>query len=187
MPVHTKLTKVQVIKLIDELERRPVDKVRILGDVGITVVGAGLGAAAVGTVAATVGATSIFGVTSAASLIGVTLVSATPVGWILGGAVAAGAAAYSVSRLIRNGGISEGKKKELLDRFREEKRKIAAKEAAGGILDDDRTRLIIALRELISKNLVKPDVAFRFIEQVESGRLPISHAFALISDVIGRD
>jgi len=93
MPVHTKLTKIQVIKLIDELERRPVDKVRILGDVGITVVGAGLGAAAVGTVAATVGATSIFGVTSAASLIGVTLVSATPVGWILGGAVAAGAAA----------------------------------------------------------------------------------------------
>lgn len=184
MSVPTKLTKAQLVQLIDDLERRPDDKGRILGDVGITVVGAGLGAAAVGTIAATVGATSIFGVTSVASWLGMTVVAATPVGWVLGGAAAAGAAAYTVSRLIRNGGMSEGKKTELLNRYREESRDIAAKEAVGDIADADGTRFIIALRDLISKDVVPPDVAFRFIEQVESGRLPISQAFALISDLL---
>jgi len=139
---------------------------------------------AAGTAAAAVGATSIFGVTSVAGWLGLTVVAATPVGWVLGGAAAAGAAAYSVSRLIRNGGMSEGKKAELLNRYREESRSIAAKEAAGGITDADRTKFIVALRDLISKEVIPPDVAFRFIEQVESGSLPISQGFALISDLL---
>ncbi len=80
--------------------------------------------------------------------------------------------------------MSEGKKTELLNRYREESRDIAAKEAVGDIADADGTRFIIALRDLISKDVVPPDVAFRFIEQVESGRLPISQAFALISDLL---
>lgn len=184
MSAPTKLTKAQLVKLIDDLERTPEDKGRILGDVGITAIGAGLGAAAVGTVAAAVGATSIFGVTSAAGWLGLTVVAATPVGWVLGGAAAAGAAAYTVSRLIRNGGMSEGKKAELLNRYREESRKIAVKETAGNIADSDRTSFIIALRDLISKDVIPPDVAFRFIEQVESGSLPISQAFALISELL---
>ena len=184
MSIPTKLTKKQLLSLIDDLESTPNDKGRILGDVGITVVGAGLGVAAAGTAAAAVGATSIFGVTSVAGWLGLTVVAATPVGWVLGGAAAAGAAAYSVSRLIRNGGMSEGKKAELLNRYREESRSIAAKEAAGGITDADRTKFIVALRDLISKEVIPPDVAWRFIEQVESGNLPISQGFALISDLL---
>ena len=184
MSAPTKLTKAQLVKLIDDLEKKPGDKGRILGDVGITVIGAGLGAAAVGSAAAAVGATSIFGVTSVAGWLGLTVVAATPVGWVLGGAAAAGAAAYTVSRLIRNGGLSEGKKAELLNRYREESKKIAVKEASGNIADSDRTRFIVALRELISKDVIPPDVAFRFIEQVESGGLPISQAFTLIGDLL---
>lgn len=184
MSALTKPTKAQLVKLIDDLERSPDDKGRLLGDVGITVIGAGMGAAAVGTVAAAVGATSIFGVTSVAGWLGLTVVAATPVGWVIGGAAAAGAAAYSVSRLIRNGGMSEGKKAELLNKYREESRKISVKEAAGNIADSDRTSFIVALRDLISKDVIPPDVAFRFIEQVESGSLPISQAFALISDLL---
>ena len=180
----TKLTKAQLIKLIDDLENQPDDKGRILGDVGITVIGAGLGAAAIGTTAAAVGATSIFGVTSVAGWLGLTVVAATPVGWILGGAAAAGVATYTVSRLIRNGGMSEGKKIELLNRYREESRQIASKEDAGNIEDCDRTKFIIALRDLISKDVIPPDVAFRFIEQVEAGRLSISEAFVLINDLL---
>ena len=180
----TRLTKNQLLKLIDDLEKTPEDKGRILGDFGITAMGAGLGAAAIGTVAAATGATSIFGVTSAAGWLGLTVVSATPVGWVIGGAAAAGAAAYGVSRLIRHGGISEGKKAELLNQYREESRKIDAKEAAGKIEDSDRINFIAALRDLISKDVIQPDMALRLIEQVMSGALPISHAFALISDLL---
>ncbi|MBK7004487.1 MAG: hypothetical protein IPH37_04510 [Burkholderiales bacterium] len=88
MSAPSKVTKTQLLKLIDDLEKKPEDKGRILGDIGITVVGAGLGVAAAGSVAAAVGATSIFGVTSVAGWLGLTVVAATPVGWILGGAAA---------------------------------------------------------------------------------------------------
>jgi hypothetical protein len=184
MSAPAKLTKAQLAKLIDDLERSPEDKRRILGDVGITAIGAGLGAAAVGTVATVTGVTSILGVTSVAGWLGLTVVAATPVGWVLGGAAAAGAAAYTVSRLIRNGAVSEGKRAELLNRYREESRKFANKEEAGNIEDSDRTSFIIALRDLIAKDVIPPDVAFRLIEQVQSGSLPISQAFALISDLL---
>lgn len=184
MSIPTKVTKTQLLKLIDGLEKKPEDKGRILGDIGITVIGAGLGAAATGTVATAVGVTSIFGVTSVAGWLGLTVVAATPVGWILGGAAAAGVATYTVSRLIRNGGMSEGKKAELLNRYREEIRLMAAKEETGSIADGDRTRFIVALRDLISKDVIPPDVAFRFVEQVERGGLPISQAFGLISDLL---
>lgn len=184
MSAPAKLTKAQLVKLIGDLERSPEDKGRILGDVGITVIGAGLGAAAAGTVATAVGVTSILGVTSVAGWLGLTVVAATPVGWVLGGAAAAGAAAYTVSRLIRNGAVSEGKRAELLDLYRDEARKFASKEEAGNITDSDRTSFIVALRDLIAKDVIPPDVAFRFIEQVQSGSLPISQAFALIGDLL---
>lgn len=184
MSTPTKVTKSQLLKLIDELEKSPQDKGRILGDVGITIIGAGLGAAAAGTLATAAGVTSIFGVTSVAGWLGLTVVAVTPVGWLLGGAAAAGAAAYTVSRLIRSGGLAEGTKAELLYRYREEARIIAAKEAAGSMEEIDRTRFIVALRDLIDKDVIPPDVAFRFIEQVEKGSVPISHAFSMIHSLL---
>lgn len=184
MSAIPKATKNQLLKLIDELTKNPQDKGRILGDAGITALGAGLGAAAVGTLAAAAGATSIFGVTTAASWLGVTLVAATPVGWIVGGAAVAGAAAYGVSRMIRGGGLAEGRKLELLKKYREEAEGIVAKETAGRVTNEDRTRFICSLRELIDKNVIPPEQAFRLIEQVESGRIPLSLAFSMIQDMV---
>ena len=77
MSAKSKPAKAQLLKMIDKLERNPDDRVRILGDAGITIVGAGLGAAAAGTLASAVGATSIFGLTTAASWLGVSVVAAS--------------------------------------------------------------------------------------------------------------
>ena len=174
------VTREQLLKLIDELEKHPTDKLRIMGDAGITILGATLGGAAAGTLAAAAGVTSIVGITTAASWIGFTLVATTPIGWIAGSAVAAGAVAYGVTRLIRGGGLAEGRKAELLQVYREEARGIEAKERAGTIASEDRTRFILSLRELIDKNFIPPTNAFRLIEQVEQGRIALSQAFELI-------
>ena len=92
MTHHRAVTKKQLLKVIADLQASPSDRVRILGDVGITSVGVGLGAAAAGTVAALAGATSIPVVTTAASWLGVAAVAATPLGWTIGVALAGGAA-----------------------------------------------------------------------------------------------
>ena len=179
-----KITKKQIIGMISELEQNPNDKIRILSQTGITLVGAGLGAAAAGTIAGIAGATSIWGATTLAGWAGVSVVAATPVGWVVGCAAAAGALVYSVSRIIRGGGLSEGRKLELLQKYRDELRHINTRETAGSVTDSDRTRFICSMRELVDKELLAPHMAFRLIEQVENGAIPISRAIGLIEDIL---
>jgi hypothetical protein len=184
MTTNSKATKEQLLKMIDQLQKNPEDKVRLLGDTGITIVGAGLGAAAAGTVASAAGATSIFGLTTAASWFGVTAVAATPVGWVIGCAAVAGAAAYGMSRLVRDGGLAEGRKQELLQQYHEAANNMAAKERAGSITEKDKTAFIIAIRELIDKDVIAPEEATDLIEHVEQGRIPLSQAFSMIESLL---
>ncbi len=184
MPTVSKVTKKQLLNMIAELEKNPHDKVRILGDAGITVVGVGLGAAAAGTLASAAGAISIWGLTTVASWLGVVAVSATPVGWVIGAATAGGAVAYGVSRIIHSGGLSEGRKLELLQKYKEDARNIDAKERSGGITNEDRAKFIISLRELIDKDTITPDKAAKLIEQVEQGRISLSQASALVQAIL---
>jgi len=184
MSNNPQVTKKQLLKIIDELEKKPHDKIRILGDAGITIVGMGLGAAAAGTLASAAGATSIWGLTTVAGWLGVTTVAATPVGWVIGTAAAGGAAAYFISRMIHGGGLSEGRKKELLEEYKKSLSIIAAKENTGQITDTDRTNFIISIREIIDKNVVSPDEALKLIEEVEKGHIPLSQAFELIKSLL---
>lgn len=172
------VSKKQLLKVIDELTKQPDDKVRLLGDLGIGVVGAGLGAAAAGTVA------SAAGVTTVASLFGYSFVAATPVGWIVGVAAAGGGLAYGISRLIRNGGMSEGRKRELLQVYQDQLRTVEAKERAAHITSIDRTQFIMSLREIIDKEAISTKKAFHLIEAVESGKMPVSEAYKLVSAIL---
>lgn len=180
-------TKKQLLKVIDDLEASPSDRVRILGDVGITSVGIGLGAAAAGTVATIAGATAIPVVTTAASWLGVTAVAATPVGWVVGAALAGGALAYGVSRLIRDGSLSEGRKRELLQVYRERLQEMQRREQVQEITALDRNRFITSLREVIDKDAISPQKAFQLIDAVERGALPLSQAYALVTGLLESD
>ncbi|MDY0036263.1 MAG: hypothetical protein RBS05_10175 [Zoogloea oleivorans] len=184
MSSRPKVTKQQLLTLIDELETNPADRVRSLSQVGITAAGLGLGAAAAGTVATIAGATSIPVLTSAASWIGVTAVAATPVGWIIGIAAAGGALAYGLSHLVRDGGISEGRKKELLQVYRERLLAVEYKERANTITIQDRTQFIAGLRELLERDALRPEKAFQLIEAVERGAMPVSEAYKLIAGIL---
>lgn len=157
---------------------------RILSDTSAAITGTVLGAAAAGTLASAAEATSIFGLSTAASWFGVSAVAATPVNWIIGCTAAGGAIAYGVSRRIHGGGLSEGRKLELLQKYREDTRNMEAKERSGNIDDADRTRFIISIRELINKDVISPEKAFKLVEQVEQGHIPLSQASALIQALI---
>ena len=180
-------TKKQLLKVIDDLEASPSDRVRILGDVGITSVGIGLGAATAGTVATIAGATAIPVVTTAASWLGVTAVAATPVGWVVGAALAGGALAYGVSRLIRDGSLSEGRKRELLQGYRERLQEMQRREQVQEITALDRNRFITSLREVIDKDAISPQRAFQLIDAVERGAMPLSQAYSLVAGLLERD
>jgi len=184
MSAKPKPTKGQLLKMIDKLGQNPDDRVRILGDAGITLVSAGLGAAAAGALASVAGATSIYGLTTAASWLGLSVVAATPVGWVIGCAAGAGLAAYGVSRLIHDGGLAEGRKRELLQQYLEAANSMEAKERADNITETDKIEFIISIRELIEKNVISPEEAFELIEHVEQGRIPIAQAYLMAQELL---
>jgi hypothetical protein len=184
MDQSKQITKKQLLKVIDDLEASPSDRARILGDVGITSVGLGLGAAAAGTVATLAGATAIPVVTTAASWLGVTAVAATPMGWVVGAALAGGALAYGVSRLIRGGGLAEGRKRELLQVYKERLQEVRRREQVQEITAPDRNRFITSLREMIQKDAITPKHAFHLIDAVERGAMPLSDAYSLVAKLL---
>lgn len=184
MAQHKDVTKKQLLKVIDDLESSPSDRVRILGDVGVTSVGIGLGAAAAGTVATIAGATAIPVVTAAASWLGITAVAATPVGWLVGVALAGGALAYGASRLIRDGSLSEGRRRELLQVYKERLQEVKFREQAQEIAAPDRNRFITSLREMIEKDAITAKNAFQLIDAVERGAMPLSRAYSLVAGLL---
>ena len=179
-----KISKKQLIKAIDDLQKKPSDRIRILGDIGVTGVGIGLGFAGAGTVAAIAGATTIPALTTAASWIGVSAVAATPIGWLAGAAIGGGALAYGVSRLIHSGGISEGRKKELRTIYNERLREIKHKELYEQIGTGERNQFIASLRELIDKDAITTQKAFALIDNIENGRMQISEAYSLVVNIL---
>jgi len=178
------LTKEQLLKAIEELQKNPTDKVGILADVGIVGVGAVLGAAGAGTLATAAGATSIPVLTTVGSWVGLTLVGATPVGWLVGTAAAGAAVAYGVSRLVKGSGYDEGKTKQLIVQSKEKLKELEAKERASSVGDNDKTEFHIFLKEPVRLDLISPKQAQDLITTVESGQLPLKEAYELVQEVI---
>ncbi|MBD2385236.1 hypothetical protein [Cylindrospermum sp. FACHB-282] len=179
MSENQNLTKEQLLKTIEQLEKNPNDKVGILADVGATALGAvGLGglAAAIGTTTASIP------IITAITGIGM-FVAATPAVVVGGAAVAGGAAAYGVARLIKNGGFNEGKRKQLLNELKERLRETEAKERQSNFDEGDKTKFHLFLKEPLKDNLISPDDAHRLMQAVENGQIPLSEAYKLVGQI----
>ena len=89
------------VESIQELDI-PDDKVELSSDVMSAIGSGAVGAAAAGSLATAAGASTLLGSTSLASVLGGVFVTTTPIGWVVGAAVAAGAAGYGISKLINS-------------------------------------------------------------------------------------
>jgi hypothetical protein len=174
-----KLTKEQLIKLIEQLEKDPNDRIGILGDVGVTA----LGAAGAGTAAALFGST-IASIPLVTALTGISFgVVAAPFAAVAGAAVVGGAAVYGVSRLIKDGGFNEGKRRQLLNELNEKLKEIEINERQSNINDRDKTDFYSFLKEPLKYKLISPDDASQLIKSVESGHISLSAAYKLVRDL----
>jgi len=163
-------TKEQILKSIEQLEKNPHDKLGILADIGIGVVGAaGAGAA----VAAFGGASFLFGLVAVAP----------PVGLVVGGAALGAAALVGVKRIFE-GNYNEGKQEEMLKNLKEQLRDVEAKERASKLGDSDKTKFIVSLKEPVRLNLISPKDAQDLIRAVESGQIAIKEAIKMVEDVV---
>lgn len=163
-------TKEQILKSIEQLKKNPHDKLGILADIGIGVVGAaGAGAA----VAAFGGVPVLLGL----------WVVAPPVGLVVGGAALGAAALVGVKRIF-DGNFDQGKQAEILKNLEEQLKDIEAKEKAYNLKDSDKTKFIVSLKEPVRLDLISPKDAQDLIRAVESGQIAIKEAIKMVEDVV---
>jgi len=172
------LTKEQILKAIEQLEKNPHDKLGILGDVGITA----LGAVGAGAAVAAAGITTSIPIITA--ITGIGMVVAAPLGLVAGAALAGGAACYGVSRLIKGGGYNEAKKAEMLQQLNEQLREVETKERASKLGESDKTKFIVSLKEPVRLNLISPKEAQDLMRAVENGQIPIKEAINMVKAII---
>jgi len=165
------VTKEQILKTIEQLEKNPDDKLGILADVGIGVVGAG---AAAGAVAAFGGQAILFGL----------IAVAPPVGLVVGGAALGAAALVGVKRIFFDGTFNQGKQAEILKQSQELLREVEAKERASKVRDSDKTKFIVSLKEPVRLNLITPQRAQDLMRAVESGQIPITEAIKMVQAIV---
>ncbi|MEG4456187.1 hypothetical protein [Microcoleus sp. N9_A1] len=162
-------TKEQILKSIEQLEKNPHDKLGILAEIGIGVVGAaGAGAA----VAAFGGVPVLLGL----------WVVAPPVGLVVGAAALGAAGLVGVKRIF-DGNFDDGKKAERLENLKQQARDIKAKETASKLEDSDKNKFIVSLKEPVRLNLISPKDAQDLIRAVESGQIAIKEAIKMVEDV----
>ncbi|WP_333379040.1 hypothetical protein [Microcoleus sp. B4-D4] len=153
------------------MAKNPHDKLGILADIGIGVVGAG---AAAGAVAAFGGTSILFGL----------IAVAPPVGLVVGAAALGAAALVGAKRIIFDGNFNEGKKAEMLQQLKEQLREVEAKERASKVRDSDKTKFIVSLKEPVRLNLITPQRAQDLMRAVESGQIPITDAIKMVQAIV---
>lgn len=147
---------------LDKLRGR--DRIGVASE-GVAVAGsAAAGAALASGVAGAAGASTLLGSTTLAGWLGGVFVTATPIGWVLGSAVVAGAAGYGAVKLIRSGGKQDRLRAEATGRL--STRLVALEQGRA-----DGNELGHLLHVVLEAGTITPEAAQRMIALVDQGRL----------------
>jgi hypothetical protein len=155
----------------------------------IGVIGEGLasGAGAVGGVAASTTIASIAGATSTtfmgSSFLGGVLgigTVVTPVGWVIGSAIAGTALAYGLTKMIKSGAENDKIREQLVSDIA---RRIG-NQISNRIKYESMSDLQILLDECISKNIIPPEKASHIKSLIEENKLPITEALERVKALL---
>lgn len=165
-------------KAIVELQKK--DKVGVAGEVIAATGGAVAGVATAGTIASAAGATTLLGSSTLASLGGGVFVVSTPLGWIVGSAVVAGAAGYGIAKLIRSGSEQDQERKSIVGRLNKRLNALEDKTTSNTVVEELRQLLPIAVASklvtesqaermlvLLDNNKLNPELALNRIKALE--------------------
>ncbi|MDN4546366.1 hypothetical protein [Pseudomonas sp. C32] len=150
---------------IDKLSA--LDKVGVTGEGLATLGGAAAGVAAAGTIAGVAGATTLLGSTTLASVFGGLFLTTTPVGWVIGSAVLAGAAGYGIAKMVRSGSEQDQVRREVIQRLTG---RLAALQT-DAITTDTKAELNQLLALVVGTEAITEEAAVRMVGLVENGSL----------------
>ena len=169
---NKKLSKNDLLKAIEQLEKNPSDRGKILGEIGI----AGVGAVGAGAVAAIAGA-SIAPIPVITALTGIGVTVAAPVALVASAAVVGGAAAYGVAKFVSNSAMHETRRKELQDRLKIRLCSLEEEENKTTLTTENKNAFIVFLKNPLAQGLITTEQAQQLIELVELGQVSLEEAY----------
>ncbi len=156
------------------------DKVGLAGEALAAVGGGAAGVAAASTLASVAGASTILGSSSLASVFGGAFVATTPVGWVVGAAVVAGAAGYGITKLVRSGSEQDQLREQLIKSLEARLANLNKNEK----IDLPFNALSQLLPIVIEKGLISEQQAERMVALIENGSLKAEIALQRIKSLI---
>jgi len=174
------INKEDYVRALERMKRSRRDRIGILGELGVTGLGTAAGVAMSGMLAAIAGASTLAGSTTLASIAGGLFVTATPVGWVVGSAMAGGALAYGAGRLIRSGTkcdfLKESKSQELEERIKK------LEKEARDVSDSEKKipKLITMVQYLVWHEAINQNKATEIIGRIEKNTNTIDQEFKSI-------
>lgn len=172
--------KDEYISALEKMKKSPSDILGVLGDIGVAGIGLAAGTAASGTIAGAFGATTLLGSTTLGSLLGGIFVTATPVGWVIGSAIAGGTLAVGVGQLIKSGTRSDTVREMRIHELQKRLRKLQTEAEKTSVTDDKMRKLIEALQLLVKNDRLLPEKCNEIILAVQKGQMPYEYAFKAI-------
>lgn len=156
------------------------DRVGIAGEVAATGAAAAAGVVASGSVATAFSATTLLGSTQLASVLGGVFVTTTPIGWVIGSALAAGAVGYGLAKLCCSGGKQDEVRRQTANEIRHRMGDVKSAGPAECHYDD----FITTLQQAISTGVFEPQTADRLIGLVDDRKLDLGVAMVRVQSLL---
>lgn len=156
------------------------DRVGIAAEGGATALAAAAGVAASGTLASALGVSTLFGSTTlASSILGTVFVTSTPIGWVIGSALAAGALGLGIAKACNSGGQNDyirAKWTKVLEKKAMESRSSSQSMTGEGGLQ---SLLLVA----VSEGRITPEKSRQISDLVTAGQMSVDTATRRLRDL----
>jgi len=171
-------TREEYLKALRKLKGR--DRVGLAGEVAATGVGVAAGAAGSTAIAGAFGASTLLGSSTLGSLVGGVFVTTTPIGWVIGSALAAGAIGYGISKACSSGGSNDQIRRETARAVRTRLQACEEVEMAKLCYDD----FIDALDMAMSTGVLDPEKSDKLIRLVDEEKMDVQTATKRVTAMI---
>jgi len=178
-----KLNKEDYLRALERMKRSQRDRIGILGELGVTGIGTAAGVALSGMIASIVGASTLAGSTTLASIAGGVFVTTTPVGWVAGSAIAGGALAYGLGRLIKSGAKCDYLKESKIQDLKEKIEELDRAASNTQVREEKIPKVISAIQYLVFHDLINQERATEVIEEIEKKRKTIDQVFEELESI----
>jgi hypothetical protein len=170
--IQKSLSKEDYLKSLAALKGR--DSFGVAGEFLGTTAGAAAGFASAGVSASLAGASTILGSSTLGTLLGGIFVTATPIGWVVGCAAAAGALGYGITKLCTSGGENDIKRTILKSDINEKLNEELS--AANEHYQDSVSQFINQLMFTVKSDKITTENAQRLQHLVLTGVMPVETA-----------